>query len=65
MLASELHEKTVRRAMRLDPETDRMLLMLARRRGENLSVTLRDLIRQAAAERLQKIEVRPKGTGND
>ena len=48
MLVSELQEKTVRRAMRLDPDTDAMLRLLAKRRGENFSVTLRFLIRQAA-----------------
>ena len=48
MLASEVQEKVVRRAMRLDKDTDAMLRLLAKRRGENLSVTLRYLIRQAA-----------------
>ena len=50
MNASEEQAKTVRLAIRVDPDTANALRWLVRRRGENRSVVLRDLIRAAAPE---------------
>ncbi len=58
--------REVHRGLRLDPETDRLLTILARKYEGNRSQTLRQLIRQAALSPEQRNQqARPATVGGE